>query len=159
MLIEIPVLWLVIINILGWLFIHISFAWAGTQLPATLFQPHGWICRIRAWEGRGHIYDRLFRVRNWKDKLPDGAALFRGGFEKKSLQTRDPAYLDRFIVETCRGEIVHWTVFAAAFLFFLWNPPWAGGVMVAYGIAANLPCIIALRYNRIRLLRIAGRRS
>ncbi len=52
---------------------------------------------------------------------------------------------------------MHWAVFAAAFLFFAWNPPWAGAVMVFYGLAANLPCIIALRYNRIRLLRIAAR--
>ena len=157
MLIQIPVLWLIIINVLGWLFIHISFAWVGTRLPAALFRPHGWICRPRPWENRGRLYDRLFHVRAWKDRLPDGAALFRGGFRKKSLHTRDPEYLDRFVVETCRGELVHWAVFAAALLFFLWNPPWAGGVMVLYGAAANLPCIIALRYNRIRLQRLARR--
>ena len=39
-------------------------------------------------------------------------------------------------------------------LFFLWNRPWVGGLMVAYGILGNLPCILVQRYNRLRLTRL-----
>ena len=38
--------------------------------------------------------------------------------------------------------------------FFLWNPCWADLVMVAYALAANLPCILAQRYNRSRFQRL-----
>jgi glycosyl-4,4'-diaponeurosporenoate acyltransferase len=38
-------------------------------------------------------------------------------------------------------------------LFFLWNPPWACLVMTTYALAANLPCILAQRYNRIAVNR------
>ena len=48
---------------------------------------------------------------------------------------------------------------AIAPLFFLWNTPWLAGVMVLYGVAANLPCLITQRYNRARLLRILDRAS
>ena len=44
-------------------------------------------------------------------------------------------------------------------VFFLWNPWWADLVMVAYALAANLPCILAQRYNRLRFQRLLARRS
>lgn len=80
--------------------------------------------------------------------------LFRGGFRKETPRRRDPGYLERFRTETGRGEAVHWTVRAAAGFFLLWNPPAAGLAIVAYGAAANLPCIIVQRYNRLRLGRV-----
>jgi hypothetical protein len=46
-----------------------------------------------------------------------------------------------------------WWVWLCGWLFFLWNPPWAGWVMVVYATFANFPRIIAQRYNRIRLRR------
>ncbi len=148
------ILLLVAVNILAWLAVHLSVPWLFTRMPAALFRPGGWLFRPRGWEKDGETYQRLFRVRAWKDRLPDGAALFRGGFRKKSLRRRDPGYLERFRVETCRGEAVHWAVFAAAGLFFVWNPPGAGLAMIAYGAAANLPCVIVQRYNRLRLERL-----
>ncbi|MCF7734052.1 MAG: hypothetical protein K9N23_20380 [Akkermansiaceae bacterium] len=38
-----------------------------------------------------------------------------------------------------------------------WNSWWADAVMAAYAIAANLPCILAQRYNRLRLRRLLAR--
>ena len=96
-------------------------------------------------------------MRRWKGLLPDGAALFKKGFRKKKLNARDPGYMERFVKETCRGEAVHWAVLGCSFLFFLWNPWWAGLIMVVYALAANLPCIVTQRYNRIRLMRVIGR--
>jgi len=39
-------------------------------------------------------------------------------------------------------------------VFYLWNPPWACVVMTLYGFAANLPCILVQRANRIKIERI-----
>ena len=58
--------------------------------------------------------------------------------------------------ENVRGEAVHWIVLSSSVFFFLWNPWWAGLIMVAYALAANGPCIVAQRYNRIRLMKILG---
>ncbi|MCM3126981.1 glycosyltransferase [Paenibacillus provencensis] len=43
-------------------------------------------------------------------------------------------------------------------LFFLWNTPIVG-MMILYALAANLPCIFSLRYNRARILCLLDRRS
>ena len=98
----------------------------------------------------------MFTHRSWKGMLPEGAAFFRGGFRKAKLLRRDPEYIERFIRETCRGELVHWVTLAFAPLFILWNPAWAIAVMMGYGIVANVPCIVTQRYNRLRLARAAA---
>jgi len=155
--VELPTLWLVIVNVAAWLFIHMAAAWLGTQLPVELFRPGQWCYRERSWELGGRLYEVVFAVRRWKGLLPDGAALFKKGFRKKRFNARDSAYMSRFVKETCRGEAVHWAVLAGSPVFLLWNPWWAGVIMVAYALAANLPCIITQRYNRLRLTRLIDR--
>lgn len=157
MLIELPVIWLIVVNILGWLVLHLLIAWAGTRLTAERFNGNRFLYRSRTWEAGGRFYERWFRIRQWKDALPDGATWFRGGFPKAALRSHDREYLARFVKETCRGETVHWVVMLAAPLFFIWNPPGAGAIMLVYGVLANLPCIVIQRYNRNRLNRLLGR--
>ena len=157
MLIQLPVLWLVVADILAWLVIHLGMAWLGTRLPGSFFFPHSWLFRPHPWEGKGKIYETLFRIKTWKKWLPDGAVLFAGGFPKARLLNRDREYVELFIRETCRGEAVHWGVMLAAPLFFLWNPAYVGLIMIVYAVLANLPCILAQRYNRIRMARLTRR--
>jgi len=152
-LIELPARWVVTVDVLAWLVIHLGVACGMTRLPAARFSPHGRLLRIRRWERDGRLYETVFRVRAWKDLLPDGAALFRGGFRKRTLRSSSPDYLARFVRETCRGELTHWIVLCCAPLFFLWNPWWVGLIMIAYASVANLPCVLVQRYNRIRLER------
>jgi glycosyl-4,4'-diaponeurosporenoate acyltransferase len=159
MLIQLPVIWLVVANVLGWLIIHLGVAWLVTQFPDRIFSPDDWLYRSRTWESGGRFYEKMCRIRAWKDLLPDGAALFSKGFKKRHISSGNRAYLELFVRETCRGEFAHWIVLACSLLFFLWNPWWAGLVMVAYALAVNVPCIMAQRYNRIRLSRVAARRS
>jgi glycosyl-4,4'-diaponeurosporenoate acyltransferase len=146
-------------NVLGWPAIHLAFSAWITRWPTERFDPRTPLYRGRRWEAEGRLYETLFLVRSWKGMLPDGAALLRGGFRKSKLVRRDPAYLERFARETCRGELVHWITLAFAPLFIPWNPAWAIAVMMAYGILANIPCIVALRYNRLRLVRASARGS
>ncbi len=151
MLFELPIVWIIVLDIAAWLCIHMGTSWAVTQLDAGRFDPDHPLFRLRAWEGDGNIYDRLFHIRRWKKWLPDGAALFAKGFPKKRLAHADPVYVARFIRETCRGEFAHWLMIAIAPVFFLWNYWYAGIIMIVYALAFNLPLIIAQRFNRIRL--------
>jgi glycosyl-4,4'-diaponeurosporenoate acyltransferase len=150
---------LVVVNVLAWLLIHLGVAWAGTRLPIRLFSPRQWLYRARGWERGGRVYERHLGVKRWKDWLPDGAALFAGGFRKAGLEAASLEHLQRFERETCRGEAVHWAVLATSGFFFLWNPWGAGLLMIVYAVAANLPCILIQRYNRLRLARAIATRS
>ncbi len=140
-------------NILGWPLIHLSTSFVALRLPAHLFAQDNWVTAPRRWERDGHLYRDCMAVRKWKSLLPDGAPWF-GGMAKQGLCARDASYLRRFLQETRRAEWAHWCMFSFLPLFFLWNPPWACLVMTAYAAAANLPCIVAQRYNRIALERV-----
>ena len=144
-------------NILGWPVVHLAIGSFAVRLPSALFERDCWLTAPRNWEAKGRFYRDWLGVRRWKSLLPDGAP-WLGGVAKKRLSARDAEYLEHFIVETRRAEIAHWCMFGCLPGFFVWNPPWACWVMTAYAIAANLPCILAQRYNRIALHRVVQRR-
>jgi len=131
-----------------------SFAYIITIIPSSYINIKSWIYKNRNWEQNGRFYEKYFKIKSWKGMLPDGAALFKKGFRKKSLVSLDKEYLRQFVLETCRAEFVHWLVILFSPVFFIWNPVWAGIIMIIYALFANLPCIIAQRYNRLRFLRI-----
>jgi glycosyl-4,4'-diaponeurosporenoate acyltransferase len=139
-------------NLLGWPLIHLVVAFVALRLPAHLFTLDSWLTAPRRWEHDGRLYRDWLAIRKWKSLLPDGAP-WMGGFRKKKLNARDSSYLSQFLRETRRAEWAHWCMFCCLPIFFLWNPPWARLVMTAYALAANLPCILAQRYNRIVLAR------
>ena len=143
--------WAVAIDFLVWLAIHIGVSVSIARIPISAFKPESWLYRQRRWEMDGRIYQRVLRIRSWKHRLPDGAAVSKSGFRKKRLQSSDADYLRTFILETCRAELTHWLIFIFSPIFFLWNDWRIGMVMIVYGIAANLPCITSQRFNRIRL--------
>jgi len=145
-------------NLLGWPAIHLSISSIFLHLPLKGFANDSWLTTPRRWERDGHLYRNSFAVRRWKAFLPDGAP-WLGGFAKKELGSHDPAYLARFLLETRRAELAHWCMFCCLPVFFLWNPPWACCLMTVYALAANLPCIVAQRYNRIVLQRLLATES
>ena len=151
MLVELPMYWIALINIIAWPTIQLGLAWAFTRMPAEWFSAPS----SRSFERNGKFYEQSFFIKSWKDRLPDAATWFSGGFAKAHLGNRDTKYLTRFIQETWRGEFCHWCALAFVPLFFLFNPWWGYLIIVAYAILANLPCIFAQRYNRIRLVRVS----
>lgn len=151
--IELAPVWIVLLNMGGWLFVQLGLAWLFLRIPAHWFKavgPHGW-------EKSGRFYERFVGIKHWKGLLPDGARWFVGGFGKSTLEAVNPEYLQRFLRETRRGEICHWCAILAASVFFLWNPWWGDLIVVIYALAANLPCILTQRYNRARMRRLLGR--
>lgn len=148
--IELPVPWVIALNALGLPALQLGWALAFTKMPAAWFDPPP------PGKDRSAAYERLLAIKRWKDRLPDGASWFEGGFAKAELRRRDPRHLREFLRETWRGELCHWNVLAFIPLFFLWNPWWGDLVIGVYALAANLPCILVQRYNRQRLQRVLG---
>lgn len=156
-LVELPAFWTIVIDFAAWFAIHMAAALFAFKLPDRLFSQDNWFYRSHAWENSGQIWHNIFKVKNWKGRLPDGASIMGKGFVKKNLQDNDPDFLLRFALESRRAEFTHWLAMIPAVLFFLWNPIWVGFVMIIYAVFANAPCIIAQRYNRPRLLKTASR--
>jgi len=158
-LIELPTLWTVILDILAWLVIHLGVVALMIRVPGDRFHPEGPLYRPRAWERAGRLYERVFRIRSWKERVPDGAGLWRDrGFPKRRLARRDASYMKAFCVETCRAELTHWVIILFAPLFFFWNKTGVGWIMIGYALAENLPLIMVQRYNRLRFARVLEKR-
>lgn len=141
-------------NVLGWPFLHIAIGLIALRVPSHIFAHDTWLTAPRPWEQDERVYRDWLAIRRWKYLLPDGAP-WLGGFAKKKLINRDPTCIAQLLIETRRAEIAHWFMLGCLPLFFIWNPPWARWVMAVYALATNLPCILAQRYNRLVLSRIA----
>lgn len=149
----------IVVSSLAWLGIGVATGWYfHRRSPASLAQDN-WLTRPRGFEDGGRWYQRRLRIRSWKDRLPEKGDLFRGGFSKRHLVDRSTPNLERFVIETRRAEMVHWSNLAAGPLFLVWCRPLLGACMVAFGVLAHLPFILVQRYNRERLLAILARRN
>ena len=100
MLIDLPIGWIVVLNVAGWPVIQFGLAWMFTRMPVAWFNPGVG----HAWEQGGRFYEHWFGIRRWKDRLPDAARWFGGGVAKGRLSGTKADYLSRFIRETWRGE-------------------------------------------------------
>lgn len=144
-------------NILGWPLIHLAIGYVSLRIPRRRFLHDNWLTAPRSWERNGLLYRHHLAIRRWKSLLPD-AAPWLGGAAKRHLCAHNPALLAEFVLETRRAELAHWCMLACLPIFFLWNPLWARWVMAAYAVAANLPCILVQRYNRLSLEHASGLR-
>jgi len=144
--------------IVFWLVVHLGASLLGFRMNDRHFEHDSWLYKIRPFERSRRLY-RLLRVHQWKDRLPEGDALVKGGFRKKHLMsgplTAD--YLNQFCIESRRAEYVHWIAMSPGPLFFLSGNIAVGVSMTLYATLANLPCILAQRYNRERLQRVRDR--
>ena len=156
--IYLPTIWTIVLDSIAWATIQPGIAYLSLRFPAAVLEHRLWPYRTRAWERGGAIYDQLFRVKAWKARLPSGGGML-GGFSMTRMVSHDVAHLERWVLETCRSELCHWVAIAPALLFFLWNPPAVGIVMIVYALAFNLPLVIVQRRNRPRLLALIKRRK
>ena len=85
-LIYLPTLWTIVIDFVAWFIIHIGVVAIMIRIPAKHFDPNHWLYKGRRWERGGNVYQEVFRIKKWKQHLPDGArVLGRLGFPKKQL--------------------------------------------------------------------------
>lgn len=153
-LIQLPHLWIVFVNIAAWTFFHLFISLVCLNISRDFFFRNHPLFGIYGWEKEGKIWDNLFRVKAWKGRLIDGSSVLGKGYTKKKLHGTTPDDLRIFAAETKRAEFTHWLCIWPAPLFFLWNPQWAGWIMVLYALLFNLPFIIVQRYNRGRINRL-----
>lgn len=149
---------LVAANVVAWGCIHAGTGWYAHRLPPERIRRDTLLWREWAWERQGRIYEKL-GIRRWKDRLPEAGDVFPGGVSKRRLASYDDSGLVGFAAETRRAELGHWLAVVASPVFALWNQLPIVAVMVAYGLAANLPFIAIQRYNRQRIARIGVRRA
>lgn len=142
----------------AWAAIQVGAGYLAHRLPSDRLEHDAGVLRLFAFE-RGSFYERVLRVRAWKDRLPEAGAVFTGGRDKRSLGGTSDAALRAYARETRRAELAHWMALGAIPAFALWNPAWLMPAMVTYAVAVNAPCIVALRYNRGRIERLLSRRS
>lgn len=143
---------------LCWAAFGVTSGWAVNRMPASWLTTDRGPLRLRRWEARGRWYDRHLKVRRWQRLLPDAGGWFRGGVRKSEVLGFDTASLETFARETRRAEWVHWANLAFGATFALWTPPAVALVMVAFGVVAHLPFVVAQRYNRARVASILDRR-
>lgn len=141
-----------------WAIVQVGTGYAAHRMPDRLFDHLGWLFRSCGIEGDGRWYEDTLRIRRWKSRLPEGGAVFAGGFDKRRLASRDPDYLRTYIRETERAELAHWLALVPTPMFVRYNPWLIAVCMPLYAVAVNGPCIAAQRYNRIRLRRVLARR-
>jgi glycosyl-4,4'-diaponeurosporenoate acyltransferase len=148
----------IILCFLVWPVLQVTAALVCLYLPDRYFSPDSFFFRAHRFEKEGRIYDSVFRVSRWKHLLPDGGAILKKrGFKKKKLKDHSKENLNRFLVESARGEITHWLAILPFWVFGFFTPPRVIWYMFVYALLVNLPCIIAQRYNRPRVLNLLNR--
>lgn len=142
---------LVVMNCIGWLAAHLFIASLSSKIHDSFFERYRIIFKTFAFEQSGELWNHLFKVRRWKDQLPDGSKLISNGFDKSRLPDYKMTTLKKFIIEMRRAELAHWLSMLPAPFFLIFNPRWAGMINVLYAFVSNFPFIITQRYNRPKL--------
>lgn len=144
----------VIADVFIWIALHLIIGYWSTRIPISRFNPDSRLFRTKKWELDGEIYQKLFRIRSWKNFLFSGASFYRDAYEVKHLGNSEIDNLRLWLSESCRSEFCHLLMIPPGFLFYLWNSPDVAHLMVAYAVLNNAVPIIAQRYNRPRVRKL-----
>jgi glycosyl-4,4'-diaponeurosporenoate acyltransferase len=142
------------LNVALWAGAQVLAGYAAHRLPLARLQRDRGLLELRRFEAGGRWYERRLRIARWKDRLPEAGAFFAGGLTKRAVPPRAGGGVERLAAETRRAELAHWWSFAGLPLCVVWNDALGVALMVAYGLAVNLPPIAIQRYNRGRAERI-----
>lgn len=153
-LIFLPKLLSILICFAIWPIFQVSAALMCLMIKDNKFKPYSFFYRSHKWEDEGRIYKKIFAVTKWKSHLPDGGAVWKNGYKKKNLESFSKNNLEKFLIESCRAELTHWLAILPFWMFGFFTPPIVVFYMFLYALAINMPCIIAQRYNRPRIVKI-----
>jgi glycosyl-4,4'-diaponeurosporenoate acyltransferase len=156
-LVDFPRFWLILVDSLVWAVLQPAIGWLAFKFPDSWIDFRRPWYQSWPWEEEGHVYQRVFAIRSWKDRIPSGGRLYKEGFSMDRIKGWDENTIQRWITESCRAELCHWMAILPSAVFFLWNPWHIGIFMVVYALAFNAIPIIIQRYNRPRLLRVLER--
>ena len=141
------------VNASAWVAAGVVIGWSYARRPwQTMLEP-GIFTTLRDWDSRA-FYERVLRVRTWKDALPEAGTWF-GGISKRTLPGHADGGLQRFAAESLRAERVHLAHALSIVVTMSWTRGWWLLVSIAFAVSVNLPCIAVARYNRVRLAHLA----
>ncbi len=120
--------------------------WIGPQIPDRFLDKAKPVGSLRA-------YERVLRIRTWKDRLPEGGAVL-GGASKRSLGDGSRGErMQRFARESRRAELVHVAALLPVPLLVAISPCVVALPTLIGAAFSNLPCLAVTRYNRGRIER------
>lgn len=148
---------LILINTAFWCGLHFGFAGCLTHLPQAVQKKWFDHRRARFTVSAGEMrWYRRIGLPKWKDRLPQ----FNNDFDKRRLRKKLSAeYLEEFIFNTCRAEVIHTGIALLGYLSLLFclmcedpagNLPLFAVIATVVG-SCNLPFSMIQRYNRSRL--------
>lgn len=123
-------------------------------LPESIFIYTKWLFRERKWEHGGTIYQKLFNIKKWKDKLPELSDFIKKSFPKKKLPSFNMEYLKKYIVESYRSELCHWMIVISVVIFSSWFNEDMENFIFILAVILNVPYIMIQRFNRPRIMNI-----
>lgn len=121
-------------------------------LPENLFNPSKWMFRERKWENGGTVYQKLFNIKKWKDRLPELGDFVGRIFPKKKLPSFNVEYLKKYIIESCRSEMCHWMIVLSVIVFSSLFNEEMENFMLILAVILNVPYIMIQRFNRPRII-------
>ena len=142
---------LIVIDILVVLAISIGVGALAPRWPDSWLDREPLPLALGPWESPE--YYRSLGIPRLARRLPELGATF-GGESKSQLPGSTRDHLITYRREVRRAEWVHWASVVGSLLLFAFNPWWLALVFVIAVTAGNLPFILVLRNNRVRITRI-----
>jgi glycosyl-4,4'-diaponeurosporenoate acyltransferase len=143
----------------GWLIWSVLMGFIAHRLPLKFLEKDTFFTKQLPWAEKKQWYEKVLKIKKWKDILPEGGDFFPGGFRKNSLGGRNYLMMHRFVMETRRAEYVHLIIWLFWLITIIWTPPWAVVINFIFATGFNLPCLLVQRYNRLRLLNVLNKYS
>jgi len=141
-----------------WFCFQFGAAWFCFCMSDSYFLKDSFLYQTRSWEKKSNIYKKL-KVKRWKKYLPDGGGLFKGGYAKRQLKDFSTENLNKFLIESRRAELTHWLAICPFWVFGFFAPLHVVWIMLVYALVVNMPCIIAQRYNRPRIMELLSKKN
>lgn len=148
-----------IVNMEIFMFFSIVLTLVATRLPERYYYYKNWIYKERKWEKRGKFYQDVFKVKKWKDHLPELADFIKSVFPKKFIKGFKGEFISRYLTESCKAEFTHWCIIFSTVFFLIHDDISTFFYMLLIAMILNLPFIIIQRYNRPRLVAIMKHRG
>ena len=130
-----------------------------TKLPDRYYNYRNWIYKERKLEKNVEFYQQMFKVKRWKKHMPEIADFINSVFSKKSIKEFDNAYIEKYLLESCRAEFAHWCIIFSSVMFLFYAGTAAFIYMFLISVLIDVPFIIIQRYNRPRILHIMKRKG
>ena len=98
------------------------------------------------------FYEKI-KIRKWKDRVPE-LGQFTNFSKGEIADPHNPAYLERFMLEACYGEVIHFVLPFLGFFSLLFFPRYwycIGLPVALVSVFMNVPSLFILRYNSYKM--------